>query len=148
MLLADTIAELLGDNIPIRIECYDGSALGPPNADGRLIVRSPDALAYILTAPGDLGLGRAYVSGALDFEGDLFAALALHDYLPQIRFDVKQWTNVARLAGMSTLRRPPIPLEEARLHGRRHTRERDAAAISHHYDVSNEFYEMVLGPSM
>jgi cyclopropane-fatty-acyl-phospholipid synthase len=148
MLLADTIAELLGDDIPIRIDCYDGSALGPPNAKGRLIVRSPDALAYILTAPGDLGLGRAYVSGALDVEGDLFAVLALHDHLPKLRFDVQQWINFARLAGLSGLRRPPIPPEEARLHGRRHTRERDAAAVSHHYDVSNDFYEMLLGPSM
>src|SRR6516225_3267228 len=148
MLLADVIAELLGDDIPIRIECYDRSALGPPNAPGRLIVRSPDALAYLLTAPGDLGLGRAYVSGALDFEGDLFAALALHDHLPHVRVDPHQWLNFARLAGISGLRRPPIPAEEARLHGRRHTRERDAAAVSHHYDVSNDFYEMVLGPSM
>jgi cyclopropane-fatty-acyl-phospholipid synthase len=148
MLLADAIAELLGGDLPIRVECYDGSALGPPNAAGRLIVCSPDALAYILTAPGDLGFGRAYVSGALDFEGDLFAALALHDHLPRLRFDIRQWLNFARLAGMSGLRRPPIPAEEARLHGRRHTRERDAAAVSHHYDLSNEFYEIVLGPSM
>ena len=32
--------------------------------------------------------------------------------------------------------------------GLRHSTSRDAGAISHHYDVSNRFYEMVLGPSM
>jgi cyclopropane-fatty-acyl-phospholipid synthase len=148
MLLADAVAELLGDHIPIRIECYDGSALGPPNAGARLIVRSSDALSYLLTAPIDLGLGRAYVSGALDFEGDIFECLALHEYFPSVRLHRHQWATLARLAGMAGLRRPPIPAEEARLRGRRHTRARDAAAVSHHYDVSNDFYEMVLGSSM
>ncbi len=46
------------------------------------------------------------------------------------------------------LRRLPPPPEEARLRGRRHSPERDAAAIAHHYDVSNRFYELVLGPSL
>lgn len=32
--------------------------------------------------------------------------------------------------------------------GSRHAKQRDAEAIHHHYDVSNAFYEWVLGPSM
>jgi cyclopropane-fatty-acyl-phospholipid synthase len=148
MLVADLIAELLGENIPIRIECYDGSALGPPHAPSKLVVRSPDAIAYLMTAPGDLGLGRAYVSGALDFEGDAFAALDLRRQIPKMRLNRQQWLTLVRLAGLSGFRRPPIPPEEARLHGRKHSRERDAAAIAHHYDVSNDFYNIVLGPSM
>jgi cyclopropane-fatty-acyl-phospholipid synthase len=148
MLLADAIAELLGDDLPIRIECYDGSALGPPQAPARLLVRSPDALAYMLTAPGDLGFGRAYVSGALELDGDIFAALALRHQLPSVRIDAHSWITIARLAGLSGLRRPPLPREEAQLHGRRHSRDRDSAAIAHHYDVSNDFYAIVLGPSM
>jgi cyclopropane-fatty-acyl-phospholipid synthase len=148
MLVADVIAELLGENIPIRIECYDGSALGPPHAAGKIVVRSPDAIAYIMTAPGDLGLGRAYVSGAIDFEGDVFAALELRNNMPKMRLDRHQWLTLVRLAGMGGFRRPPIPPEEARLRGHKHSRERDAAAIAHHYDVSNDFYRIVLGPSM
>jgi cyclopropane-fatty-acyl-phospholipid synthase len=65
-----------------------------------------------------------------------------------MRLRASQWMAVARLVGAAGLKRPPIPADEARLHGRRHTRARDAAAISHHYDVSNDFYRMVLGPSM
>jgi cyclopropane-fatty-acyl-phospholipid synthase len=49
---------------------------------------------------------------------------------------------------LRTLRRGKPPAEEVRLRGKRHSRARDAAAIAHHYDVSNEFYRLVLGPSM
>ena len=68
--------------------------------------------------------------------------------MPNVRLRPTQWMAMARLLGRSGIKRPPVPLEEARLHGRLHSRERDAAAISYHYDVSNEFYRMVLGPSM
>jgi cyclopropane-fatty-acyl-phospholipid synthase len=68
--------------------------------------------------------------------------------LPNVRLRAPQWLAMARLLGRSGIKRPPVPAEEARLHGRRHSRARDAAAISYHYDVSNEFYRMVLGPSM
>ena len=146
--LAGVLADLLGTELPVRIDCYDGSSIGPREAKTRVIVRSADALRYILTAPGELGFARAYVSGALDFDGDVFEVLGLRDRLPEIRLGTAQWIALARLLGASGLRRPPIPPEEARLHGRRHTRERDAAAVSFHYDVGNDFYRMVLGPSM
>jgi cyclopropane-fatty-acyl-phospholipid synthase len=90
----------------------------------------------MLTAPGERGLGRAYVSGELDVEGDLYAALhALRDRIPDLRaFGPRQWAEVLRLAGSSVLRteirRLPVPPGEARLRGRRHSKERDAAAIT------------------
>jgi cyclopropane-fatty-acyl-phospholipid synthase len=146
--LAAALVPLLGADPPVRIECYDGSALGPPDAPARLTVRSPDALRYVLTAPGELGFGRAYVTGALDLDGDIFEALALRDRLPDVRLRPSDWLALARIAGANGLRPLAPPPEEARLRGRRHTRERDAAAIAHHYDVSNDFYRMVLGPSM
>src|SRR5205085_7244051 len=62
--------------------------------------------------------------------------------------DGRTWLAMARLAGAGGLRRPQVPAEEARLRGRRHSKERDAAAIAHHYDVSNDFYRIVLGPTM
>jgi len=146
--LGAVLADVLGDDLPVRIECFDGSAIGPASAPATLVVRSLDALRYVLTAPGELGFGRAYVTGALDVEGDIFAALALRDRMPEVGLNASQWLALARLAGTAGLRPLPRPAEEARLHGRRHSRARDAAAIAHHYDVSNAFYRMVLGPSM
>ena len=146
--LGPTIADLLGEDIPVRISCYDGTRVGAPNASTQLVVRSPEALRYIITAPGELGFARAYVAGEIEIDGDIFEALSLRERLPNVRLRAPQWLAMARLLGRSGIKRPPVPAEEARLHGRRHSRARDAAAISYHYDVSNEFYRMVLGPSM
>jgi cyclopropane-fatty-acyl-phospholipid synthase len=146
--VAAAIAGFLGEDIPVRIDCYDGSRLGRDDAPCRIIVRSPDALTYVLTAPGELGFARAYVAGAIDVEGDIFAGLALREQLPDVKLTVNEWLALARVAGPAAFRRLPAPPEEARLYGRLHTRGRDSAAISHHYDVSNDFYRAVLGPSM
>jgi cyclopropane-fatty-acyl-phospholipid synthase len=150
--LARIIEGLLGEDLPVRIEGYDGTRLGPVDAPSTLIVRSPVALQRVLTAPGELGFARAYVEGHLDVEGDIFSALALRDRLPNVRIDRKQWAEVLRLAtaagGVRALRPLPPPPEEVRLRGRRHSRARDAAAIRHHYDVANDFYRIVLGPSL
>ena len=146
--VAAAIGRLLGGTPPIAVECYDGSRIGPAASDATLVVRSPKALRYALTAPGELGIARAYVSGELDIEGDMFAALSLRDQLPDVRLGASDWVDLARIAGAAGLRPLPPPPEEARLHGRRHSPDRDAAAIAHHYDVSNEFYRSFLGPSM
>jgi cyclopropane-fatty-acyl-phospholipid synthase len=148
MPIADLVAGVLGPDLPVAIRAYDGSAAGPPDAPAAVVVRSPDALRRIVTAPGELGFGRAYVAGDLDVEGDLFAALELRHHLPTLRLHRDQWVQVARLVGVAGLRPLPPPPEEARLHGRRHSRTRDAAAIAHHYDVSNDFYRIVLGPTL
>src|SRR5438270_3219336 len=148
--LAATIEDLLGPDLPVAIEAYDGSRLGPADADAdaTLLIRSPAALQRILTAPGELGFGRAYVAGDLDVEGDIYAALALRERLPDVRLRPHQWMSALRLVGAAGLRPLPRPPEEAHLRGRRHSKSRDAAAIAHHYDVSNDFYRLVLGPSM
>ncbi len=146
--LAGAIAGLLGTDVPIGIECYDGSRLGPEGAAAKLVVRSPLALRYVLTAPGELGFARAYVTGELDVEGDIFTALALRENLPEVNLRASNWLELAKVVGARAVRPIVPPPEEIRLHGRRHTKERDAAAISHHYDVSNDFYRIVLGPSM
>ncbi len=148
MELGALLEDVLGRDLPVAVEAYDGSRLGPAGAPATLRIRSPDALRRILTAPGELGLGRAYVAGDIDVDGDLFAALELHERLPAVRLTARQLAAVARLVGPAGLRPLPPPPEEARLRGRRHSRARDAAAIAHHYDVSNRFYELVLGPSM
>ena len=146
--LAAAIGRLLGGNPPVAIECYDGSRIGPVDSASKLVVRSPLALRYVLTAPGELGFARAYVAGELDVEGDIFEVLSLRDNLPDVKLGASEWLDLVRLAGAAGLRPLPPPPEEARLHGRRHTKEHDAAAIAHHYDVSNDFYRLILGPSM
>jgi cyclopropane-fatty-acyl-phospholipid synthase len=146
--IADLVEQIVGPDLPVAFEAYDGSRCGPADPPAKIVVRSPDAIRRIVTAPGELGIGRAYVAGDLDLEGDVFAALELRRRLSRVRFTPTQWRAAFELVGFDGLRPLPPPPEEAHLHGRRHSRERDAAAISHHYDVSNAFYRIVLGPSM
>jgi cyclopropane-fatty-acyl-phospholipid synthase len=146
--LATLIEGLVGPELPVQLRAYDGTILGPVNSPATILVHSPDALARIVQSPGELGFARAYVAGDIDIEGDIFAALRLRDTLPKVRLTRQQWVEGVRLVGGSVFRRLPPPVEEARLHGRRHSKARDRAAVSYHYDVSNDFYRLVLGPSM
>ncbi|GAA2444822.1 class I SAM-dependent methyltransferase [Streptomyces glaucus] len=158
--LKGLVEQLLGTPLPVRIRAWDGSQAGPPGAPV-LVVRNRRALRHLLFKPGELGLARAWVAGDLDIDGDLYTALgllagfiwergedartlaqALRD--PEVRSAVR---GLFRLAGPAL---PPAPpREEVRRPRRRlHTRRSDRRAISHHYDVGNDFYELVLGPSM
>src|SRR5512135_69440 len=151
MALAELFERIVGDGAGIRFTAYDGSSAGAADAEVTLELRSPQALQYIVTAPGDLGLARAFVSGHLLVHGDVYRAL--YGLVEYSRQDVP-WSERVQLLrdlGTGVLHRPPIPPEEAPhpwRRGRRHSKDRDAAAIAHHYDVSNRFYEIVLGPSM
>ena len=149
--IAGAFGRLLAHRPELRLTAYDGSSWGPADAEVTLDVRSPEAVQYVATAPGDLGLARAYVTGTLEVHGDLHRALTLlvgdntHDV------SVAEMAATLRDLGAWVLKRPPVPPEESMApwkRGLRHSLGRDAKAISHHYDVSNEFYEMVLGPSM
>jgi cyclopropane-fatty-acyl-phospholipid synthase len=151
MALAEMFERVVGDGVGIRFTAYDGSTAGSPDVEVTLELRSPVALQYIVTAPGDLGLARAFVSGHLAVHGDVYRAL--YGLVEYSRQDVP-WSErieLLRDLGTGVLHRPPVPPEEAPhpwRRGRRHSKDRDAAAIAHHYDVSNRFYEVVLGPSM
>jgi cyclopropane-fatty-acyl-phospholipid synthase len=155
------VLELLSDTpLQFRFTAFDGSTTGPPDAAVGFHLRNSRGAAYIATAPGSLGLARAYVAGDLHVSGvhpgDPYDALrvlgeSLHWRRPQPR----ELRRIATTLGMRNLvPPPPPPPEEAApdwrrlLSGRRHSRHRDSDAISHHYDVSNRFYELVLGPSM
>jgi cyclopropane-fatty-acyl-phospholipid synthase len=129
---------------------WDGTRLPSTNGGGpRFSVRSPDALAHALRAPGQLGLGRAYVSGALDVD-DVDAVLEVLDSWQPPPLDARARARLALAAARAVgVRRPPrVPAAELRPRGRRHSRERDARAVRHHYDVSNEFFELFLGEAM
>jgi cyclopropane-fatty-acyl-phospholipid synthase len=149
MALAALVDEVLGGDLPLAVEAYDGSRAGPADAAATLVIRSPDALRRVVTAPGELGMARAYVAGDLDLEGPIWALLALRDRVPSVKLEPRVLLRlVGELGGWRDVRPVPPPPEEVRLHGRRHSKARDAAAISHHYDVSNAFYRLVLGPSL
>ncbi|MFF0008445.1 class I SAM-dependent methyltransferase [Streptomyces tibetensis] len=158
--LQGLFTQLLGAPLPVRIRAWDGSQAGPPGAP-TLVVRNRRALRRLLWKPGELGLARAWVAGDLDIEGDLYTTLdllagliwergedartlaqALRD--PEVRAAVR---GLVKLAGLPL---PPAPPREEARSPRRHlhTKHTDRRAISHHYDVGNDFYEIVLGPSM
>lgn len=141
----------LGRDIPVRFEFWDGSATGDPSA-GRVRLHGPMAIRRILWAPDQLGVARAYVAGDLDIDGDVYAVLkALRDAAPtDLRFGVGMAAAVLRGAFEigAVGPPPPPPAEEIRPQGLLHSRSRDARAISHHYDVGNEYYRLMLGPSM
>jgi cyclopropane-fatty-acyl-phospholipid synthase len=149
MALAALVDDVLGGGLPIAVEAYDGSRSGPVDAPATIVIRSPDALRRIVTAPGELGLARAYVSGDLELQGSIWALLELRDRIPDVQLEPKTMLRlVHELGGWREVRPLPPPDEEVRLRGWRHSKARDAAAISHHYDVSNAFYRLVLGPSL
>src|SRR5215467_5436589 len=155
MALAEVFEKVAGPDAPVEFKAYDGSTAGTPGAPVRITVRSPVAVSYLAQAPGSLGLARAYVSGHIDLDGDMYTALARMAQIGQVQLSVPERLSLlGQLGGPKLLfPRVPPPPQEVRvgrrwLGGRRHTKGRDASAISHHYDVSNTFYEWVLGPSM
>ena len=145
--IANLISSALGGNLPVAIQAYDGSQVGPTTAPATITVRSPNAISRIAHSPGELGFGRAYVAGEIDIDGDIYSALSMAGRI-DAGISRRSLIPLVRAAGLGSLRRLPPPPQEARLHGRRHGRGRDASAISHHYDVGNDFYALVLGPAM
>lgn len=149
--IASAFGHVLGPRPGLALTAYDGSTFGPSDAAVTFEVRAPEAVRYVATAPGDLGLARAYVSGALGVRGDLHTALTMLVADTSQDVSLREKARTLRELGSWVLRRPEVPPEEASppwRRGMRHSKERDARAIAHHYDVSNRFYEMVLGPSM
>ncbi|WP_116050606.1 class I SAM-dependent methyltransferase [Amycolatopsis palatopharyngis] len=151
--LARAFDQLLPGDVPLRIDMYDGSSAGSPDAQHGMALNSPAAVSYLLSAPGELGLARAYVSGHLTITGNLYTVL--RTLIPLL--DTFGWRDAVRLLrelAPGHLHRFTPPEEElvGRIRrgwfGLRHSKGRDSVAISRHYDVSNRFYEMVLGPSM
>jgi cyclopropane-fatty-acyl-phospholipid synthase len=135
---------------PFAVEFWDGTRLPSTSGDGPTFsVRSPRAAAHVLRAPGQLGLGRAYVSGELEVD-DIEAVIELLDgwQPPALDGAGKRALLLGALRAAGVSKPPPRPRSELRPSGRRHSRERDARAVRHHYDVSNDFFELFLGPTM
>jgi cyclopropane-fatty-acyl-phospholipid synthase len=157
--IAGALTTVARDGLPFYFTAYDGSAAGPEDAAIHMHLASERGLSYVLTAPGDLGLVRAYLQDDLQIEGvhpgNPYELMRL--MLNQLHFhrpSPAEALRIVRGLGWSHLKPPPPPPQEhlpkwrRTFEGLRHSRTRDKAAIHHHYDVSNAFYKWILGPSM
>ena len=157
--IAEALTAVIPDALPFRFSAYDGSEAGPSDSPIHMHLANERGLSYLLTAPGDLGMVRAYVMGDLEITGvhpgnpyDLMRLILdqFHFHRPKAAEAVR----ILRSLGWSHLKPPPPPPQEhlpkwrRTFEGLRHSKARDKSAIHHHYDVSNTFYEWVLGPSM
>ncbi|NMO56807.1 class I SAM-dependent methyltransferase [Actinoplanes sp. TBRC 11911] len=149
--ISGLLESILQVPLPVRLRAWDGSTAGP-NDGPMLVIRNKRALRRIMWQPNELGLARAYVSGDLDLEGDLYDALTRLASLIWRSPDIKDISlrevavDTIRLGILGTQPKPPP--EEMVVTGSRHSKRRDRQAISHHYDVGNDFYRIVLGQSM
>ncbi|MEM9514814.1 MAG: cyclopropane-fatty-acyl-phospholipid synthase family protein [Actinomycetota bacterium] len=153
--LADLFEPLLtkvfGGSPPLKFEFWDDSSFGN-DGPGRLRFNGPDAIRRVMWSPDELGLARAYVSGDINIDGNV--AVTLRTLQRSVGRDVR----IAREAipdviavnrTLGTFGRPLTPpAEEVVPRGVLHSLSRDRQAVSHHYDVGNDFYRLVLGPSM
>lgn len=152
--LAEAAEPFVGGELPVRLRAWDGSEAGPDDAP-LVEIRSPDALRRLLWHPGELGAAQAYVTGELEVHGDLEAAL-IHAFTVGRERGVTGRPGPGALArGVRTVRRlgllgrpPAAPASQARVRGRLHSPRRDRQAISHHYDLSNDFYGLLLDETM
>ncbi len=135
---------------PFTLRFWDGTELPATSPDGPVFtVRSPTAVAHLLRAPGQLGLGRAYAAGELEAD-DLDRVIGLLDsfHAPAIDRATRLRLTLAAARVCGLIRPPRIPASELRPRGARHSRARDARAVRHHYDVSNDFFKLFLDSSM
>ncbi|MEW6703623.1 MAG: cyclopropane-fatty-acyl-phospholipid synthase family protein [Pseudomonadota bacterium] len=116
-----------------------------------LVVRDPGLLRRLVIARNPILLAEAYFRGLLDVEGDLYCALGLKNHFESVRLS---WRDKLSLLA-DALKLPAQGPGEvkptagfasrvARRFAHRHSRHSDRAAISFHYDVSNEFYGLWL----
>jgi cyclopropane-fatty-acyl-phospholipid synthase len=145
----------VGEGVPVEVRAWDGSRTGPESAPLRITFNHRRALRRLLWEPNELGFVRGYVAGEIEIDGDLFGGMTQLERAgsgsgPGIVVDEKTKKAVLRAALRLRVVGPPPkpPAEEMKALGHKHSRKTDAAAISHHYDVGNDFYALVLGPSM
>ncbi|MFR9752695.1 class I SAM-dependent methyltransferase [Nocardia sp. 004] len=157
--IAEIFETLVDGSVPIRLTAYDGSATGPENSEFQLDIRTPRGINYLVNAPGDLGMARAYIAGDMSVggvhPGNPYDILRAMNQLKFRRPSALALVTIARSLGWERIKPIAPPPQETlprwrriALEGLLHSKTRDAGAIQHHYDVSNTFYEHVLGPSM
>ncbi|HTT59745.1 MAG TPA: cyclopropane-fatty-acyl-phospholipid synthase family protein [Acidimicrobiales bacterium] len=152
MNVATLVATVFHHELPFRVEAYDGSVALPTIESSAntltLKILNREALTRIVTHPGELGVARAYVAGDVEVDGDLDLLFEVTPPTLRQALTPEVIATLLSTVGARGLKPPAPPSIEARPRGLRHSRARDRQAVTHHYDVSNRFYEMVLGPSM
>jgi cyclopropane-fatty-acyl-phospholipid synthase len=135
---------------PFALRFWDGTIVAATQPDAPTFsFRSPEALAHVIRAPGELGLGRAYVLGLIETD-DIEKSLRVVDTFEAPRVSPAQLAKlgVALIRACGLVRPPRIPASELRLTGERHTAARDRRAVRYHYDAGNDFFALFLDPSM
>ncbi len=152
--LGAILTPLFGGGLPLRIRAWDGSCIGPEDAP-TVVVNDPQAVRRLLFAPGELGLAQAYVTKEIDVEGDLLEGFRQVWKAVRERGASPRLSPATIAAGLRTAYRlgavgspPTPPASQARLRGRLHSLTRDREANAHHYDLSNDFYALILDPHM
>ena len=158
--IAEAMSRLLANGMPFRFTAYDGSQGGPADAALHLHLKNERGLSYLLTAPGDLGMARAYVVRRPGCHRRASRRPVPRDGRPADQPEVQAAVARRGVPDRPVPRLQPLPAAAAAAaggaaaggagcwRGSGTRRARDAEAIHHHYDVSNRFYEMILGPSM
>ena len=149
--VAGPLIEMLFGRVPMNFEFWDGSNLTSKDPIANIRMRSADALRQLLWSPNELGMARAFVTGEIEVEGDIFATFrALRLGGTNLRRGLKVLPRIIGTAfRLGIIGRPlPHPPEEMHPRGKLHSVVRDAKVVRHHYDLSNDFYRIVLGSSM
>lgn len=156
--IGSALESLVAAPLPVRVTAYDGSATGRTDSGIGVHLASPRALRYVLSAPGDLGLARAYLAGDAQIEGvhpgDPYELFRLLKEAQFVRPTPRQVADLVRGLGWRSFTPPPPPSIELlprwrrALESLREPAGRRAAAVKAHYDLNNDFYERLLGPSM
>jgi cyclopropane-fatty-acyl-phospholipid synthase len=130
-----------------------GKCVGQVAPSFTLVLRDPGVLRDLVLKRGPIPLADAYFHGRLDVEGDLYAALGLKNHLQNLTLTGREraglLVDALRLAFMPARKIAPagyVPTTRQFTHN--HTLESDREAISHHYDVSNDFYKLFLDERM
>jgi cyclopropane-fatty-acyl-phospholipid synthase len=136
--------------LPFTLRFWDGTAVEATEPDAPTFTfRSPRALAHMLRAPGELGLGRAYAVGLIEVD-DLDGALRIVDSWepPTLALGRQLRLGLALVRACGLVMPPRAPASELRLRGERHTPTRDRRAVRHHYNAGNDFFALFLDDSM
>lgn len=154
--LSPVIQALIKSDPKVALKFWDGSVLGPLDADTTIVIKSPNILRRLLYAPGELGLARSYVSGDIETQGDIYPLVS--NYLgatptpgeSSLAMGPKGWLSVIKVALKYKVIGPPLPPppEEIKVKGTRHSQPRDRASIAHHYDLPESFYQLLLGKTL
>lgn len=152
--LVSRLESRLSGPLPAAVRFWDGSEFGPGepgSAEDTIVIRNKRGLTYAVMRPDQVGIARGWVSGDIELEGDLERVMMAGSKLYGFDFTAREKLEAARLAlAVGAVKFPPPkpPETEAKVRGRLHSLGRDREAISHHYDVSNDFYRLILGPTM